>query len=418
MVDIGLGPTFGHLISWRKATKRSPRRVQTDAYHRPCVLNYLPFISPPSQESAKRLPEFYPAESPSVNRHFPADSKRLFAPAPLEGHGLIKAIFMGTPSSVVPVLRRLNELPGLEVAAAVTPPDRRQGRGRRPESPPVKQEALNLGIPVLQPQTLRSEHAQKKLAALDPSVVIVAAYGRLLPPAVLGIPAHGCLNLHPSLLPRHRGPSPAAAAILEGDEVTGVSLMLLDEGMDTGPIIASSAVELQGNERAGELTDRLFNQGGELLSDCLEPWVRGELEARPQDDAQATVSRKLERADGQADWSLPAETLARQCRAYDPWPSLFTQWRGKTLKLLDVSAHPGVETESVDPGTITHAGPGKGLYVVTSKGSLNLKRVQLEGRRPVTGEEFLRGYPDVTGACLGSPAIIPGNNTRHRRTTI
>ena len=171
---------------------------------------------------------------------------------------------MGTPSSVTPVLRRLYEMPDVDVVAAVTPPDRPRGRGRQPEPPPVKEAALHLDIPVLQPPGLRNETAQAELAALNPDVIVVAAYGRLLPPPVLELPPHGCLNLHPSLLPRHRGPSPVATAILEGDAITGVSLMLLDEGMDTGPVIARAEVTLEGDETAGALTDRLFDLGGAL----------------------------------------------------------------------------------------------------------------------------------------------------------
>ena len=242
---------------------------------------------------------------------------------------------MGTPTSVVPVLHRLHGMADVDLVAAVTPPDRPRGRGRQAEPPPVKQAAESLKIPVLQPSSLRNESVQAELAAFAPDVIVVAAYGRLLPTPVLNLPAHGCLNLHPSLLPRHRGPSPVATSILEGDEATGVSLMLLDEGMDTGPVIAQKEYAFTGRETAGDLTDSLFAVGAELLADNLDAWTRGELQAKPQDDAIATISRKLERTDGQADWGLPAETLARQCRAFAPWPGLYTHWDGKTLKLLE-----------------------------------------------------------------------------------
>ena len=315
---------------------------------------------------------------------------------------MIKLIFMGTPYAVVPVLQRLHDMPGVEVVAAVTPPDRPRGRGRPLESPPVKETASRLGIPVLQPSGLRNETAQSELAALAPDVIIVAAYGRLLPPPVLELPPHGCLNLHPSLLPRHRGPSPVATAIVEGDESSGVSLMLLDEGMDTGPVISQTEVALEGNETADALTERLFELGGSLLEECLNAWVSGELKARPQDDALATVTRKLERVDGIADWSLSAETLARQCRAFSPWPGLYTGWQGKTLKLLDIEPLSDHQTGYTPQGSVTTAGAGKVMCVVTSEGMLGLNRVQLEGRRAVTGEEFLRGYPEVLGARLGA----------------
>ena len=310
---------------------------------------------------------------------------------------------MGTPAPVVPVLQRLHGMRGVQIVAAVTPPDRPRGRGRQPDSPPVKVTAEALGIPVLQPTNLRGESIQAGLMKLSPDVIVVAAFGRFLPTAVLELPPHGCLNLHPSLLPRHRGPSPVATAILEGDEDTGVSLMLLDEGMDTGPVVAATAVEMTGRETAGELTGALFDLGGALLQENLVPWVEGRLPATPQDEAMATVTRKLERADGLVDWSQPAEAIARACRAFDPWPGLYTQWQGKTLKLTDLSVHHEFPTGSVAPGTVLAMSNKRGLYVGTGEGMLVLNGVQLEGRRAVSGEEFLRGYPDIVGSQLESP---------------
>ena len=315
---------------------------------------------------------------------------------------MIRTVFMGTPEYVTPALRRLHEMPGVEVAAAVTPPDRPRGRSRQPEPPPVKQEAQSLGIPVLQPPNLRGDATLAELAALKPDVIVVASYGRLLPPSVLQLPPHGCLNLHPSLLPRHRGPSPVATAILEGDKATGVSLMLLDEGMDTGPVVARREYAATGREAAGELTGTLFAMGADLLADSLEPWVSGELTAQPQDDAMATVTRKLEKDDGLADWTLPAETLARQCRAYDPWPGLYTQWQGRILKLLEITPRPDAETGATTPGRVVADGRDSGISVATGRGMLTLDRLQLEGRRPVSAHEFLMGYPNFTGEFLGN----------------
>ena len=312
----------------------------------------------------------------------------------------MRVLFMGTPAPVIPVRERLCQINGAGVVAAVTPPDRERGRGRRSEPPPVKEAALRLGVPVLQPDSLRSKAAQAELAALSPDVIVVAAYGKLLPEPVLELPPHGCLNLHPSLLPLHRGPSPVAAAILEGDEVTGISLMLLDEGMDTGPVIAQRVYSLVGTETASELTSALFCKGADLLAETLAPWAQGKLQAQSQDGSRATVSRKLERADGLADWTLPAETLARQCRAYTPWPGLYTHWEGKTLKLLRVSALPE-DGRGSEPGLVVAEGPSITAAVVTGGGLVGLSSVQLEGRRPVTIGEFLAGYPNFIGACLG-----------------
>ena len=314
----------------------------------------------------------------------------------------MRVVFMGTPAPVLPVLERLCGTPGVEVAAVVTPPDGRQGRGRRAAPTPVKAAALRLEIPVWQPDGLRSAESLDYLARLRPDIIVVAAYRLFLSPRALALPRYGCLNLHPSLLPRHRGPSPTAAAILAGDAVTGVSLLLLDQGMDSGPVIAQRECALDGKETAGGLTDALFALGADLLADSLAPWTRGDLPARPQDEAQATVSRKLERGDGLVEWTESAVVLERQGRAYAPWPGLHTTWRGQTLKLLEVNAMPDVRTGTVAPGTVVASGLGYGLYVVTGQGHLAITRVQLEGRRPVTGDEFLRGYPEIIGANLGS----------------
>lgn len=314
----------------------------------------------------------------------------------------MRVVFMGTPAPVLPVLERLCRLPGVEMAAAVTPPDGRPGRGRRAAPTPVKAAAQRLGIPVWQPDGLRSPESLAYLARLRPDLIVVAAYRLFLSPRALALPRYGCLNLHPSLLPRHRGPSPTAAAILEGDAVTGVSLMLLDQGMDSGPVIAQREYAVTGKETAGELTDALFALGAELLAESLAPWTRGELPARPQDDTKATVSRRLERGDGLADWTESAAMLERRCRAYAPWPGLHTTWRGQTLKLLAATAMPDASTGTVNPGTVVASGLGNGLYIVTGQGVLAIGRVQLEGRRAVTGDEFYRGYPEILGANLGN----------------
>ena len=223
----------------------------------------------------------------------------------------------------------------------------------------------------------------------------------LLPPEALNLPPHGCLNLHPSLLPRYRGPSPVAAAILDGVSTTGVTLMRLDMGMDTGPILAQREYPLSGEETADTLTDTLFRIGTRLLLNNLEAWVAGRLPAQPQDDAQATVTRKLERADGKADWSLSAMTLERMQRAFTPWPGLAAHWQGKSLRLLEVAALAGKNLPAAAPGQVIPlpSGPAP-LGIGAGQGILALKRVQLEGRRPVTAAEFRRGYPDFIGSRL------------------
>ena len=306
----------------------------------------------------------------------------------------MRLVFMGTPAFVVPVLEALQAEAEVQVVGVYTQPDRPRGRGRTVELTPVKTAGVNLGLPVFQPVSLRSARAQQELADLRPDVILVAAYGRFLPPDVLDLPPHGCLNLHPSLLPRYRGPSPVVTTILDGEAVTGVTLMQLDEGMDTGPILAQQVYPLNGDETAADLTEALFRTGAQLLLDNLEALAAGKLPAQPQDDSRATVTRKLERADGLADWTRSAVTLERQRRAFTPWPGLTAHWQDKSLRLLDVAPLNRPDLAGADPGLVvslpseeTPAG------IITADGILGLKSVQLEGRRATSIAEFLRGYP-------------------------
>ena len=314
----------------------------------------------------------------------------------------MRLVFMGTPAFVVPVLEALVSHPEVQVAGVYTPPDRPGGRGRRANMSPIKSYSLERGLVLFQPSSLRQSESQEELAALAPDVVVVAAYGKLLPAPVLQTPRHGCLNLHPSMLPRYRGASPVATAILEGEAVTGTTLMLLDQGMDTGPIIAQRQYHLSGEESAETLTAALFEVGTMLLREKLVPWVSGQLIAEPQEDAKATITQKLERADGQASWTLTAEDLDRKRRAFTPWPGLFTHWQGKVLKLLDVVALPteaagrSIQPGQVVPLALAHVPVG----IATSHGILGLKILQLEGRRAVAAEEFLKGYPQFLDAQL------------------
>ena len=313
----------------------------------------------------------------------------------------MRLVFMGTPAAVIPTLAALHAAPGLDVAGVYTAPDMPRGRGRAMEPTPAKAAALGLGLPVLQPHSFRVEAARQELAALQPEVVVVAAYGRLLPPEVLAIPPRGCLNLHPSLLPKYRGPSPVATAILDGAPSTGVTLMRLDAGMDTGPILAQQEYPLTGRETAAELTDTLFGLGTQLLRDNLEPWVSGKLTARPQDEAQATLTRKLERADGFADWRQPAAVLERMCRAFTPWPGLTAAWQGQSLRLLAATAIDHPEYPAAAPGRVVALPLSETPAAIgTSRGLLALKEVQLAGRRPARIADFLRGYPDFIGSQL------------------
>ena len=309
----------------------------------------------------------------------------------------LRAVFMGTPQFAVPALDALSANPAVDVAAVYTPPDRRSGRGRTMEPSPVKARAQQLEVRVCQPTTLRNADAVAELARLRPDIIVVVAYGRLLPAEVLELPRFGCVNLHPSLLPRHRGPSPVPGAILSGDATTGITLMLLDEGMDTGPVIAQRSRELRPEDNAENLTDELFREGALLLNETLAGWVSGSVAARPQDEAFATYTSKMERADGLADWNRPAEFLCRQQRAYTPWPGLHTEWNGKGIKLLDVAPSPGGTAE---PGVVGRTDEGR-LAVGTADGLLVVSRLQLAGRQAADAADFIHGYPDFIGARLG-----------------
>ncbi|MEK7778308.1 MAG: methionyl-tRNA formyltransferase, partial [Chloroflexota bacterium] len=252
----------------------------------------------------------------------------------------MRAVFMGTPDFALPVLESLLS-GGCQVVGVYTRPDQPAGRGRQPAPPPVKTYALGRGLPVFQPRSLRREEAVLELASLQPDVIVVAAYGRILPPEALAVPPLGVLNIHPSLLPKYRGPSPVITALLDGESVTGVTVMLMDEGMDTGKILAQRQAAILPHETAGELTDRLFRQGAELLLEVLPKWAAGELKPVPQEEAMATITRLYTKEDGDMDWSLPAAVLERRLRAFHPWPSCYTRWEGKLLRILDGAAADG-----------------------------------------------------------------------------
>ncbi|MDP6455274.1 MAG: methionyl-tRNA formyltransferase [SAR202 cluster bacterium] len=311
-----------------------------------------------------------------------------------------RIVFMGTPDIALPVLDALI-IQGYQMVGVYTRRDRRAGRGRQMAASPIKTLAIERGIPVFQPASLRTDKAaQAELAALKPDVIVVAAYGLFLPVEVLELPPFGCLNIHPSLLPRHRGPSPVATAILDGDVQTGVSLMKLDEGMDSGPILAQRDAAIGDQENTEDLTERLFEMGASLLIETLPKWIDGTITANPQDDSQVTVSGLLERADGEIDWSRPADEIARKVRAFHPWPGTFTTWNGKSLKVIDALSSSG-SPSGATPGDVVRADDAQPA-IVTGNGTLILKRIQLEGRKPVTASEFVQGYQDFIGSHLES----------------
>ncbi len=267
----------------------------------------------------------------------------------------MRLVFLGTPDYAVPVLDVMLA-GGHHVVRVYTRPDRPSGRGRHMTPPPVKLYAEERGLPVFQPSSLSRREAVDELEALAPDAIVVAAYGRILPLSVLGIPSRGALNIHPSLLPRYRGPSPVATAILDGRSKVGVTLMLMDEGMDTGDIVAQRETDALPVETAGELTIRLFSLGAELLRDTLPGWLAGSVLPVPQDDAKATVTRLMVKEDGEMDWSLSAVQLERRVRAFDPWPGCYTLWDGKQVKVLKAVALDDEAAQGEKPGRVVSRG--------------------------------------------------------------
>jgi methionyl-tRNA formyltransferase len=315
----------------------------------------------------------------------------------------MRIVFMGSPEFGLTILRALLGA-GHELTLLVTQPDRPAGRARRLRPPAVAAFAREEDLPLYQPETLREAGARDPLARAEPEVIVVAAFGMLLPTAVLDLPPHGCLNVHPSLLPRYRGASPVQAAVLAGDAETGVTIIKLVEQMDAGPIVAQIRTPVAADEDAPTLEARLAALGAGLLVDSLEPWAAGKLVAKPQDERKATYCPRFKRADAELDWARPAAELSRVVRAYRGRPDAFTYWDDRVLKVLAVEVAP-VEAGVRDPGVVFEPTPMVGprqLAVGTGGGALVLREVALEGRSATRGEAFLNGYPGILGARLGS----------------
>jgi methionyl-tRNA formyltransferase len=253
----------------------------------------------------------------------------------------------------------------------------------------------------VQPASLKEPEVAAELSSLRPDVIVVAAFGQILPEAVLAIPRYGCLNIHPSLLPSFRGASPVAAAILAGDEFTGVSIMLLDEGMDTGPILARAQIPTSGRDTTGTLTAKLSRIGAQLLLEVLPRWLGGELSPQPQDETLASYCRPITKEAGEINWELAAASLWRQIRAYSPWPGSFTRWQDRRLKIIEAVPLPG-EVEGRVGQVVALSGGGEAAFgVVTGEGVLGILKLQLAGRRVVGASEFLQGRRGFIGAQLG-----------------
>lgn len=317
----------------------------------------------------------------------------------------MRIVFMGTGDIALPAFRCLLERDDLQVVALVTQPDKPVGRHQQLTAPRIKQEALAAGIPVLQPERLRRKAATAELAALAPDLIVVMAYGQLLPPALLELPRLACINLHASLLPRHRGASCIAAAILAGDAQSGITVMHMSEGMDEGDIILHRPIPLAPDETGGSLHDRLAALAPQALLDTVDRLAAGHATRTPQDPATASYAPKLERDAGALDWNEPAERLERRIRALDPWPGTFTtapDARGR-LRRLKVFPPVGLTASHGTPGTILSISAA-GIEVACSTGAILINEVQPDGARRMHASQTAQGARWTTGTRFGAAA--------------
>ncbi len=310
---------------------------------------------------------------------------------------MVRILFFGTPDAAVRVLEALAEWPMGTVVGVVTAPDRPRGRGLRVEPTPVKAWAVRTQVPVFQPDTLKRPEVARALRAWSADVFVVTAYGFILPSAVLEVPPYGCLNVHFSLLPKYRGAAPVARALLAGERETGVTVIQMNERMDAGPIVAQRVVPIREDDTTGTLEDRLARAGAALLIEVLPDYLAGRVRPVEQDESAATFAPKVQKEEGRIRWDRPAESIERQVRAMDPWPSAYTWWRGRLLKVTRARVVPGMDDAA--PGTTVYVDK-KRWVVACGRDALELLEVQLENRPRMAVSAFLQGHPVCKGERL------------------
>jgi len=306
----------------------------------------------------------------------------------------LRIIFMGTPEFAVPTLRMLIDR-GEQVVAVITQPDRPKGRGQQTQPPPVKELALAHDIPVLQPLKVRAPEVIEEIRALAPDLIVVIAFGQILPKALLEIPPHGCINVHASLLPRYRGAAPLNWCIINGETETGITTMMMDVGLDTGDMLVKMATPIDPDETASTLHDRLSLLGAQAMAATLDLLARGELVLEKQDDSASCYAPMLKKELGEINWTCDPSAIRNLIRGVTPWPGAYTWLDGKMLKVFRASVASG----SGAPGTVLQAGKG-GLEIACREGSLVIEELQLEGKKRMHAADFLAGYRIAPGTRL------------------
>lgn len=312
----------------------------------------------------------------------------------------LKLIFMGSPEYTLPILKDLLTS-NHSVQAVFTEADKLIKRNKIVLENPIKQYCIKLNIPVFQFAKENNKKIFEEVSKTKPDAIIIASYGVILPKKVLEIPPLGCINIHPSMLPKYRGPSPIPSTILNGDYNSGVTLMKLDTGMDTGPIIAQEKFLIDPSHNASDLTEKLFSLGGKLLTKILPDFASGNIQITPQNDKKATTTLKIKKTDGLIKWSNTSEYIKNQIKAFTPWPGTYTFWQGNRIIIHDGNEYQKNVNLKSTPGTIVQLS-NQSIGVVTATNFLELKKIQLEGKKVLSVEEFLMGYPNLIDSCFES----------------